>query len=43
MIPGDYVAVEVTDTGMGMSLDVFAHAFEPFFTTKEPGKGPAWV
>ena len=29
----------VSDTGHGMSPEVFKHAMEPFFTTKDPGKG----
>ena len=37
--PGRYVALEVSDTGHGMSPEVRAHVFEPFYTTKEPGKG----
>jgi CheY-like chemotaxis protein len=37
--PGDYVVIEVSDSGCGMLPDVMARIFEPFYTTKEQGKG----
>ena len=37
--PGDYVVMEITDTGLGMWSDTARRAFEPFFTTKAVGKG----
>ena len=36
---GDYVAISVGDTGIGMSQNIIDRAFDPFFTTKEIGKG----
>lgn len=37
--PGDYVSIEVRDTGTGISPQDMPNLFEPFFTTKPQGQG----
>ncbi len=37
--PGDYVRLQVFDTGPGIAPEIGSRIFEPYFTTKEVGKG----
>ena len=39
ILPGEYVLVEVEDTGSGIRPEIIRSIFEPFFSTKEVGSG----
>ncbi|MCX7643094.1 MAG: response regulator, partial [Armatimonadetes bacterium] len=37
--PGEWIAISVSDSGIGIKPEHLPHIFEPFFTTKETGTG----
>ena len=39
LVPGEYIFLEIGDTGCGMDKNTQARIFDPFFTTKVSGRG----
>ena len=39
IVAGEYIQIMISDSGKGMSQEVYDHVFEPFFTTKGIGEG----
>ncbi len=39
LVPGDYVRLQIADTGPGIAPEVLARIFDPFFTTKKGAEG----
>ena len=38
-VPGDYIRLDIADTGSGIAPEALPHIFDPFFTTKSNGTG----
>ncbi|MFH2121947.1 MAG: response regulator [Pseudomonadota bacterium] len=39
LLPGDYILLDISDTGCGMARKTLERIFEPYFTTKDKNKG----
>jgi signal transduction histidine kinase len=39
MVAGDFIALRITNDGIGIAPDLLERVFEPFFTTKPAEKG----
>lgn len=39
LAPGEYLQIDIHDTGTGFSEQALQHAFDPFFTSKTDGQG----
>lgn len=39
LAPGRYLRLSVTDTGVGIPVDILPRIFDPYFTTKDAGRG----
>ena len=39
LTPGEWISIQVSDTGIGIPAEVLPYLFDPFFTTKPVGQG----